>query len=231
MRISLFASLALVAVTACSKDSGSTDGGPTTPGGTNNPAYNVAPDTALAIQTAVVGSTLQVAVKVTLNNQPAPNVTVVWAATSGNGVPTQASSVTDAAGSATNTWRISDTARVNVLTAAITGIASATFQATGLAGPAVNLIRVTKDSSATVSGSSTLLTVRATDKGGNPVPGITVTWTASGGSLTLPQTKTGSSGNADVVFTAGQIGGPASVYTVTAAAQGLGSVSFKVAGL
>jgi hypothetical protein len=231
MRISLLASLALVAVTACSSDSGGSNGGTTTPGGTNNPAYNIAPDTALAIQSAVVGSTLQVAVKVTLNNQPAPNITVTWAAAPGNGVPTQATSVTNAAGSAANTWRISDTTRLNVLTVAIAGIASATFQATGLAGPAVNIVRVTKDSSATVSGASTLLTVRATDKGGNPVPGVTIAWTATGGNLTLSQSKTGSGGNADVVFTAGSIGGPAAVYTITAAASGIGSVSFKVAGL
>ena len=233
MRTSLFASLVVLAVAAggCSKDSN--DGGTTSPGGgnNNNPAYNIAPDTALAVQSAVVGSTLQVAAKVTLSGQPSPNITVTWSATSGNGVVTQATSVTDATGTAKNTWRISDTARVNVLTAAIPSIASATFQATGLAGPAVSLIRVTKDSSATVSGSSILLTARATDKGGNPVPGVTVTWTASGGSLTLSQTTTGATGNADVVFTAGSIGAPTKVYTITAAAQGIGSVSFKVTGL
>jgi hypothetical protein len=82
-----------------------------------------------------------------------------------------------------------------------------------------------------VSGSSTLLTARATDRGGNPVPGVTITWTATGGALTLTQTTTGASGNADVVFTAGSIGGPAASYTVTATAQGIGSVSFKVTGL
>ena len=233
LRTSLFASYTILvaAVAGCSKDSG--NDGTTSPGGGNNnqPAYNIAPDTALAVQTAVVGSTLQVAAKVTLAGVPSPNITLTWSATSGNGVVTQATSVTDAAGVATNTWRISDTARVNVLSVAIPTVTSATFQATGLAGPAMNIVRVTKDSSATVSGSSTLLTVRATDKGGNPVPGVTVTWTASGGSLTLQQTTTGASGNADVVFTAGSIGGPAAVYTVTAAAQGIGSVSFKVTGL
>jgi hypothetical protein len=230
MRISLFASFALLAVAGCSKDSGSSET-PTSPGGTTNPAYNIAPDTALAVQSAIVGSTLQVAAKVTLSGQPSPNVTITWSATAGNGVVTQATSVTDATGTVTNTWRISDTARVNVLTAAIPGSASATFQATGLAGPAVNLVRITKDSSATVSGASTLLTVRATDKGGNPVPGVSIGWSATGGSLTLTQTTTGPSGNADVVFTAGSIGGAAAVYTVTAAAPGIGSVSFKVTGL
>ncbi len=230
MRISYFAPLAFLALAACSKDS--SDSGTTTgPGGTTNPAYNIAPDTALAVQSAVVGSTLQVAAKVTLTGQPSPNVTVTWSATSGNGVVTQATSVTDATGTARNSWRISDTTRVNTLTAAIPGIASATFQATGLAGPALNLVRVSKDSSSTVSGASTLLTVRATDKGGNPVPGVTVTWSSSGGGLTLQQSTTGPGGNADVVFTAGPIGGPAAVYTVTAAAQGIGSVSFKITGL
>jgi hypothetical protein len=233
MRISLFASLALLALAAggCSKDSGDA-GTPTGPGGSTGPAYNIAPDTALAVQSAVVGSTLQVAAKVTLSGQPSPNITVTWSATSGNGVVTQATSVTDATGTARNTWRISDTTRINTLTAAIPGIASATFQATGLAGPPMNLVRVSKDSSATVSGASTLLTVRATDKGGNPVPGVTVTWSSSsGGGLTLQQSTTGSGGNADVVFTAGSIGGAPQVYTVTAAAQGIGSVSFKITGL
>jgi len=230
MRNSLLASLAFLALAGCSKDSGNS-GTPTGPGGSTNPAYNIAPDTALAVQSALVGSTLQVAAKVTLSGQPSPNITVTWSATSGNGVVTQATSVTDATGIAKNTWRISDTTRVNVLTAAIPGIASATFQATGLAGPAMNLVRVSKDSSATVSGASTLLTVRATDKGGNPVPGVTVSWASSGGGLTLQQTTTGPGGNADVVFTAGSIGSAPTVYTVTAAAQGIGSVSFKITGL
>jgi hypothetical protein len=230
MRISLFASLALLAVAGCSNDSGNS-GTTTGPGGTTNPAYNIAPDTSLAVQSAIVGSTLQVAAKVTLSGVPSPNITVTWSATSGNGVVTQATSVTDATGTAKNTWRISDTARVNVLTAAIPSIASATFQATGLAGPAVNLVRVSKDSSVTVSGSSTLITVRANDKGGNPVPGVAITWTANAGSLTAPQSTTGTSGNADVVFTAGSIGAPATVYTVTATAPGIGSVTFKVTGL
>ena len=232
MRTSLCASLVVLAIAAggCSKDS-SNDGTTPPPGGNNNPAYNIAPDTALAVQSAIVGSTLQVAAKVTLSGQPSPNITVTWSATSGNGVVTQATSVTDATGTAKNTWRISDTARVNVLTAAIPSVASATFQATGLAGPAVSLIRVSKDSSATVSGASILLTARATDKGGNPVSGVTVNWTASGGSLTLSQTTTGATGNADVVFTAGSIGAPTKVYTITATAQGIGSVSFKVTGL
>ena len=88
MRISLFASLALVAVTACSKDSGSTET-PTSPGGTNNPAYNIAPDTALAVQSRR-GVHPAGRREGDLNGQPAPNITVAWSATSGNGVVTQA---------------------------------------------------------------------------------------------------------------------------------------------
>jgi phage tail sheath gpL-like len=67
-----------------------------------------------------------------------------------------------------------------------------------------------------------------TDKSGNAVPGATVTWTASGGSLTTTSTVTGSSGNGQVVFSTDAT--PKS-YTVTATVAGIGALTFKVVGL
>jgi hypothetical protein len=88
--------------------------------------------------------------------------------------------------------------------------------------------KVTADSTAVVAGASTLLTVRVTDKSGNPVTGSTVTWATTGGALTTSTTTTGSSGNGQVVFSTDRT--PKS-YTVTATAGSLGTLTFKVVGL
>ena len=78
-----------------------------------------------------------------------------------------------------------------------------------------------------VASSSTPLVVRAVDQFNNPVPGIDVNWTASGGTLTSATTATGSSGNAQVTFTTDVL--PAT-YTITAVTTGFAPVTFTLTG-
>jgi phage tail sheath gpL-like len=119
-----------------------------------------------------------------------------------------------------------DTARAYTLTAAITG-ASVTLQATATAGDPVTLSKVSADTIAVAAGASTLVTVRAVDKLGNPVSGVVVSWASTGGALTITATTTGASGNAEVAFSSDAT--PRS-YTVTATAAGLGTATFIVVG-
>ena len=79
-----------------------------------------------------------------------------------------------------------------------------------------------------MAGANTLLTVRVTDKSGNSVPGVSVSWSATGGALTAATTVTGPSGNGQVVFSTETV---KKSYTVTATAAGLGALTFKVVGL
>jgi adhesin/invasin len=233
MRSLRFFSAALVflaaAAAACSSDSGS--GGSTSPTTPTTPSTNgiaITVDTALAARTAVVGSVLPASVHVTQNGQPAPNISVTWTVSAGGGSVAAATTVSDASGIATNTWTLSDTARVSILTAGIVNVASVTLQATTTAGPPAAVVKVSADSVVVVAGATTLLTVRVTDKTGNPVPGVSVSWAASGGALTTTTTTTGSSGNGQVVFSTDA--SPKS-YTVTATVAGIGALTFKVVGL
>lgn len=163
---------------------------------------------------------------VTLSGQPSAGVTVSWVVPAGGGSVSPASSTTDASGAATATWTLGDTARAYTLTAAITG-ASVTLQATATAGDPAALSKISPDTIVVAAGASTLVTVRAVDKLGNPVAGVGVAWTSTGGTLTAATTTTGASGNAEVVFSTDPT--PRS-YTISATAAGLGATTFTVVG-
>ena len=89
------------------------------------------------------------------------------------------------------------------------------------------LIKVSTDSQTVVASSSTAFVVRAVDQFNNPVPGIAVNWTSSGGTLTPAATATGNSGNAQTTFTTDSL--PAK-YTITASTPGFAPVTFTLTG-
>ena len=226
MRTLLLPIVALFALAACSSDASSTSGPGTTTGNTGT-TYNVAVDSANATRTLTAGSSGKVTVMITLDGKPAGGIPVNWKPSAGSGTVSDTLTGSDSLGFASTTWTINDTAKVNTLTAYV-GTSSATLQTTGIAGPASALVKVSPDSVAVVAGANALLTVRVTDREGNPVSGIAVAWSASAGSLSLANSTTSSSGNADETFTA-----PTSPGTslITASVGGIGSVVFHVTGL
>ena len=221
--LAFFAALAV----ACSKDSssGSTPTTPTTP---STSAIGISVDSALVSRTAVVGSVLPAMVHVTQSGQPASGITITWTVSTGGGSVAAPTTVSDASGVATNTWTLSDTARTSTLTAGVVNVASATLQVTTTAGPPVAVAKASPDSVGVVAGANTLLTVHVTDKSGNSVPGVSVSWSATGGTLTAATTVTGPSGNGQVVFSTETA---KKSYTVTATVAGIGALTFKVVGL
>ena len=220
---------ALVALSACGgSDDSSTDPNNNTPGGSTGgtTALNVTVDSGFSDRVAVVGTDVAARVHVTNAGQPAANAAVVWSIVGGGGKVTPATSTTDASGAASTLWTIGDTVRLNTLSAGVTG-STATLQVRSTAGAPTTFSRASADSSSVVAGSSLLLAVRAVDRFGNPVSDVVVTWTATGGTLSLANTKTGLSGRAEVAFTTTRT---AAVYTITATATGLGATTFKVVG-
>ncbi len=193
---------------------------------TSTTPYSVSADSVNLTRTALIGTSLLTTVNVQLGGLPAPNVTVSWVVATGSGTLSATTSTTDNSGNASVTWQISDTAHVNMLTATA-GTGSVNLTATGTPGPATALVATGADSTGLVAGASTLLSVHATDSFGNSVPGIVVTWTASGGSLIPATSTTGSSGNATVVFVTDTV---PNTYSVTATANALATLSFKVVG-
>ena len=225
---SLLALSAAVAIAACSSDGGSTGstGGVTPPPTATTPSISI--DSGFADRTAVVGTTVPAHVHVAVNGVPTAGITVTWSTSTGGGTVNPATSVSDATGLATTQWTLNDTVRVSTLTAAVVNATSVSLLMTTIGGTPAAFKKISADSTAVVAGASTLLTVRVTDKSGNPVGGSTVTWTTSGGALTTSATTTGSSGNGQVVFSTDAT--PKS-YTVTATAAGLGVLTFKGVGL
>lgn len=227
MRALLFPLAALVATAAaaCSSDA-STSSGPDSTGSTAT-SFNVAVDSVNADRTVLAGSASRVSVVVTFDGKPAYGVPVSWKPTAGSGRVADTLTASDSLGVATTTWMINDTAKVNTLEA-IVGTSTATLQATGIAGPASALVKVSADSIAVVAGATALLTVRVTDRVGNPIAGVPVDWTATAGSLSAATSTSGSSGAANATFTTPSAAGTS---LVTASVPGIGSVVFHVTGL
>jgi len=217
---------AVIAAAACSSDSSSSPI-TSTPDPKSPSGLNVSIDSGYADRAAVVATTIPAIVHITLAGQPAPGIAVTWIVTSGHGTVSTAAVTTDATGAATTTWTLGDTAGVNGLEAVISD-ASATMQATGIAADASALKGASPDSDAVVAGASALISVLATDRFGNAVPGVAVSWTASGGTLTLTSTTTGTNGRAEVAFSSEAA--PRS-YVITATAAGIAPIAFKISGL
>lgn len=220
--------LLAVAGAACSSNP-SSPSAPDTTGttGTSGNSFNVAADSANADRTVIAGSSAKVSVLVTLAGKPVSGAPVSWKPTAGSGTVSDSVSTSDSTGVASVTWTVNDTTKVNTLDA-IVGTATATLHATGIAGPASALVKVSDDSVAVVAGANTLLAVRVTDRHGNPIPGVPVAWSASEGALSVATSTTSSSGTAEATYTS-----PAAASTtlVTASVAGIGSVVFHVTGL
>lgn len=229
MRLRFVLSLALCAAAACNSDSSTSPTNNTPPSdSTTSPAgYNIAVDSAFADRAVVVGTSIPARVRVSLNGNAVSGAVVTWTPAARSGTVTPATSTTDSTGYATTTWVIGDSVGTQTLVAAITG-ASVNLLAQASAGPATTLTKVTADSSAVVPGASLLLTVRTTDRFGNTVSGIAVTWTSSDGELSVSSTTTGPSGQAEVAFTTPSTSGTS---TVTASVAGFGTATFKVVRL
>ncbi len=190
-------------------------------------------------QADTIGATLpalSVIVKDAGNN-PVPGVTVNWAVTAGSATRSPASSVTDANGIA------SDTVALGTITGGVT------VQATsGLLTP-VNFAETVNPGnpttiaqnggngqSATVNTAvATAPSVKVTDRAGNGVPGVGVTFTvaATNGSVTGGSTSTASNGVATVgSWTLDSIASRANTLTATAAVGLTGNpVTFSATGV
>lgn len=223
--ILVVSAVVLTAVAGCSSNASSAAGPDST--GSNGNTFNVAVDSAQANRTIPAGSSSRVSVTVTLGGQPVLGVPVSWRPTTGSGVVSDTVSGTDSSGVASTTWTINDTVKVNSLEA-IVGTSTATLVANGIAGQASALVKESADSVAVIAGASTLLSVRVTDRVGNPVSGVTVAWTATGGSLSAGSATSGASGAVESTFTTPSTPGTS---LVTAAVAGIGSVVFRITGL
>jgi uncharacterized protein (TIGR03437 family) len=193
-----------------------------------------------ASQSAVVSHTFSQALQVTVvdaHNNPLPNVTVTFAppATGASATLSALSAVTNAQGRASvfaTANPVTGTYQVEADAAGISASAPAIFNLTNLPGPAA---AITADFSGTPQSTRintaflAPLLVNVTDGHGNPVPGVTVSYSApaSGASAALSANSnvTNAQGQASVTAIANAVAGS---YAVTAAVAGVGSATFSL---
>ncbi|HUQ48376.1 MAG TPA: hypothetical protein VM053_09060 [Gemmatimonadaceae bacterium] len=151
---------------------------------------------------------------------PMAGESVTFAVTSGGGVVSGATVVSDVSGIATvGAWTLGPLAGANVLTASSGTLPTVSFTATAAAGAATSLSKNAGDLQTAVAGSAVAVppSVILKDANGNPAAGITVTFAVAsgGGSVTGATATTNSSGIATVgSWTLGPLVG-ANVLTAT----------------
>ncbi|MEP6621759.1 MAG: Ig-like domain-containing protein [bacterium] len=153
-------------------------------------------------QTGTVGAALPqpISVHVTdANGNAAPGTKVTWTVASGGGTTSAATSTANAAGDAATTWTLGTGAGANALVATIPGGAAVTLHATGSAGVAATVTKVSGDGQTIGRGEqSALLVIKVADQYGNPIVGATVAWdfVSTGGGTFTALTITEANGQA-----------------------------------
>jgi len=191
-------------------------------------------------QTDTIGSTLgalSVIVKDAGNN-PVPGVTVNWAVTAGSATRSPVSSITDASGIASDTVTLGTTTGGVTVQATSGVLTPANFTETVAAGNPTTIVQNGGNGqSATVNTAvATAPSVKVTDRAGNAVPGVGVTFTvaATNGSVTGGSTSTASNGVATVgSWILDSIASHANTLTATAAPGGIAGnpVTFTATGV
>jgi len=164
-------------------------------------------------QTLLAGnrvSTPLVAEIVNSDGSPLPNVPVRWSVTAGGGSLETVVGTTDANGQASTIYR----------SPALVGTATVTASASGQGRPFTVLIVADTvgslfayggNGAAGLVGVPLTLTARATDRFGNPMSGVNVTWASSSGQLQLTSGTTDSTGKTTNVITVGPDTGSVSI--------------------
>lgn len=161
------------------------------------------------------------------SGSPLPNVEVRWAVAASDGGSLQAVvDTTDANGQASNVYfspALAGTAKVNAVAASQGHV----FTVTIVADTAGHLVAYGGDGAAALVGTPLTLTAKATDRFGNAMSGVAVSWSTSGGSLQTASNATDSTGVATNVVTVGSSPGP---VTITATSR-FNAVTFTVTAL
>jgi adhesin/invasin len=132
---------------------------------------------------------------------------VTFAVATGGGSVTGEAATTGATGIATVAgWTLGTTAGPNTLTATVAGITPVVFTATATPGAPATVAIVSGDAQTAVAGTvlGAPLVIGVQDQFGNAVPGVTVGWSASDGSVAPASGLTDANGRAQTTWTLGQ---------------------------
>jgi hypothetical protein len=157
---------------------------------------------------------------------PLPNIPVSWAVISGGGSLATVVDTTDVNGQVRNTYlspAIVSTAKV---TAAAAG-QSGTFTLTLVSDTVGTISTYGGNGAAALVGVQLTLVAQAADRFGNPIKGVDVSWTSSGGNLQVASGVTDSTGKTSNVITVGPDTGKVAVV----ASSRFNAITFTVTAL
>ncbi|HEX2207158.1 MAG TPA: Ig-like domain-containing protein [Longimicrobium sp.] len=160
------------------------------------------------------------------HGNPVPGTAVAWSVVRGGGSVSSATTTTSAAGIARTEWTLGFALDSTQVVRAAAGVSLATEFRARATFPVGSVIeKASGDNQNAFPGDSLAqpLVVRVRTSLGAPLPGVTVAWTRSAGTLSATTTTTDANGLAQVRWVTG---GTAGAQTATATAQGLGSVTF-----
>ncbi len=206
-RRTAFARLALAAAVAIFAACGGTEITHVDTTATPPPAKDTIPATVIAVgvlnQSGQVNAELPSPLMVVVRNKAGDvlkGVNVTFAVATGGGILGSPAVATDAQGQASSKWILGPSAGTQTATATVQGLAPVTFTAAATAGPATTIQKIAGDSQSVAVGTAVPIapTVKILDAVGNPVSGVTVTFSAvsGGGSVAGNATVTGNSGTA-----------------------------------
>jgi adhesin/invasin len=155
-----------------------------------------------------------------------PNVEVRWRVLSGGGSLQTVVDTTDASGNASTVY-YSPAPAGTVKVEALSGSATHDFTMTIVADTIGTLIAYGGNNAAALVGNPLTLTARATDRFGNPIKGVDVSWTTSSGQLQAASGTTDSTGKTTNVITVGPDTGKVSIV----ATSRFNAVTFTVSSL
>jgi hypothetical protein len=166
-------------------------------------------------QSGVAGGILpeSLAVRITdATDRPVAQIRVAFTADAGGGRTEPDTAVTDNSGRAAARWVLGTQAGTHKVQANVVGSTqlAASFTATVSAGTAAKFQLASGDAQTAPAGTTLAspLVVKATDAQGNPVAGIVVAWSATGGGTVTPATNsTGADGTASAQRTLGPAAG------------------------
>ena len=200
------------------------------------PAYRVV-KVSVDSQSATVNTTIANAPSVRVldqYNNPVSGAAVTFTIVSGAGTLTGATKTTGADGIATaDTWKLGTASGIQTLRADVTGLTSASFTVIAVASTPVAIAIVSGNGVSGVVGSSlasvaSLPSVKITDVYGNPVSGVTVTFTPGTNSGTVAG-GTAVTNDAGIATVSDWILGTATTQTLTATSTRVtGSAVFTI---
>jgi adhesin/invasin len=161
-----------------------------------------------------------------------PNVTVNFVASSGLTL-SNSSATTDVAGVAVTSGTFGHVSGVYTITATAAGIAtSAMFHTTANPGAAAAFILAGGNNQSGPAGTplGEVLAVSVTDQYGNPIPGVTVSWSATRGTVGSPSTHTAANGVAQTTYTLPVLAVPTTITASTTISGVAMNVLFTATG-